>query len=63
VETHRLHSHSEYAVVISGFALLASRVYQVVEGATISLALPCHAINVLLVTVKSLPQLGCVKFY
>ena len=57
METQRLHSYSKYAAIISGFTLLAGREYQVVlEGVTTSLA-----INVILLTVKSLPQPGCLK--
>jgi len=59
VETQCLYSHSKYAAIISGFTLLASREYQVVlEGVTTSLA-----INVILLTVKSVPQPGCFKSF
>ena len=51
-----MNSHSKYVAIISGVTLLASRVYQVVEGAITSLA-----INVILPTVKSVPQTGCSK--
>jgi len=57
VEKQCLYSHSKYAAIISGFTLLASREYQVVlEGVTTPLA-----INVILLTVKSVPQPGCLE--